>query len=216
MRIQNAGFCEARKSEVRFFDSYVNCFPNRKSHLTERQRKSERFQRAHLGGDMFTGFRNTFSWCTLLKILAKITVESCFECTFCKLPSCGLACRSSKPILFVGSFRKRSSFVTTGQLVGILKHSQCALDLFVNCRMEPNNNQMFFLAAAMSVGWLATRVSQNYDHRFQREVFSETLDQFRLRLDEHVSDSRQVAGHDLAGGGPRCVAQWRVSTDTLG
>ena len=38
------------------------------------------------------------------------------------------------------------------------------------------------------------------------------FDQCRLRHHEHVRASRQGAGHDGAGGEPRCVAMWRVST----
>ena len=44
------------------------------------------------------------------------------------------------------------------------------------------------------------------------EVFSETFGQCRLRHHEHVRASRQGVGHDGAGGEPRCVAMWRVST----
>ena len=44
------------------------------------------------------------------------------------------------------------------------------------------------------------------------EVFSETFDQCGLRHHEHVRASRQGVGHDGAGGEPRCVAMWRVST----
>ena len=63
---------------------------------------------AHVGGEILTGFSNSYSYGNLLNIASKITSEICLECTFCGLLFCGLACRSSKQFCFVGTFAHKT------------------------------------------------------------------------------------------------------------